>query len=311
MTFPNALLWLLVIAIVLVGADAIRRIWKDRTRLHIKIDPALKNLPEPPNSELPNGGARVVKRAPVEQIPLTPAAPPLVMEAADETPVEEPDFGAALEDAALEDAPADVPVAADEPQQPPVVTRPATPAPVQEPARPQVTPVEPPVVRTAPAAPAGTSARPVEKPTAPPAPASGLLEVIVVHLVFTQRVAGERLLDNLLQQGLRFGEMRIFHLHDQGNLLFSMANAHEPGYFNIDTMEQDQLRAVSFFMKLPGPAEPLAALNRMLATAQFLARELEGELRDENRSILTLQMMEHMRERVREFERRMRVPDGR
>src|SRR5690606_36496918 len=141
-----------------------------------------------------------------------------------------------------------------------------------------------------------TATAPTPKPVSRPAPkpvpaeekpaAAPILDVMVVHLLFPQGVSGEHLLQSLLQQGLRYGEMKIFHLHQQGELLFSLANAHEPGYVNIDTMEQERLRAVSFFVKLPGPKEPLTALNRMLNTAQWLARELEGELRDENRNVL-------------------------
>lgn len=337
MTFTNALLWLLVIAILLVAADAIRRIWKERSRLHIRIDPSLHNLPEPSNTELPNGGARIVKRAPrvpMEQMPLTPAAPPLMMDADDDEPKvslspaasaavnAEPDRDDLSSTSSMAtSSPAESAISnertasAERTQTPPVaVTRSqqsGVESVTQDPAmrhsasKPQAAapemslrPPEKTVEKAAENAPAKTSAEP-------------LLEVLVVSLLFTQSVSGERLLQSLVQQGLRFGEMRIFHAHENGKLLFSMANAHEPGYFNINAMEREQLRAVSFFMKLPGPAEPLMALNRMLSTAQYLAQELDGELHDERRSLLTHQMMEHMRERVREFERRMRVPDVR
>lgn len=271
MTFTDALLGVVVIAILLVAVDALRRIWLDRSSLRLKIDPRFHDLPENDNPELP-GGARVVKRPQPQQMSLDAMAPeamepPLMMEA---------DDGAADQPAPAVKKPVET------------VTAPApTPAPKTAPR---------PAPRPAPAE---------EKPAAAP-----ILDVMVVHLLFPQGVSGDRLLQSLLQQGLRYGEMKIFHLHQQGELLFSLANAHEPGYFNIDTMEQERLRAVSFFVKLPGPKEPLTALNRMLNTAQWLARELEGELRDENRNVLTQQMMEHLRERVQEFERRQRVPDA-
>ena len=86
-----------------------------------------------------------------------------------------------------------------------------------------------------------------------------------------------------------------------------MANALEPGIFDIDTMEEEQFSALSFFLKLPGPSRPREALDRMLASARKIAQSLDGELRDEQHSVLTPQTVEHLHERVQEFERRQRV----
>lgn len=147
-----------------------------------------------------------------------------------------------------------------------------------------------------------------ERDTAPATERSELLEVIVIHLVTAAPVDGRELLQQLLEQGLRFGEMNIFHRYSQGGsndeLLFSMANALEPGTFDIDEMEDQRFRAVTFFMKLPGPRRPMDALDRMLATARKLAEGLEAELRDEQHSVLTPQTTEHLRQRVQDFERR-------
>lgn len=143
-----------------------------------------------------------------------------------------------------------------------------------------------------------------------------ILEVMVVHLIASkeQPFQGRELLQQLLEQGMRFGEMNIFHRHQRENgrdqLLFSMANAVEPGTFDIDEMEVQDFRAVTFFLKLPGPGKPQDALDRMMATARKLATALNGELRDEQHSVLTPQTIEHFRQRVQEFERRKRVPHG-
>ncbi len=141
-----------------------------------------------------------------------------------------------------------------------------------------------------------------------------IVEVIVVHVVSPKphKFDGQALLRNLLEQGLRFGEMNIFHRHEQQNgrdeLQFSMANALEPGIFDIDTMEEQQFSALSFFLRLPGPSRPRDALDRMLASARKIAQSLDGELRDEQHSVLMPQTVEHLHERVQEFERRQRVP---
>ena len=45
----------------------------------------------------------------------------------------------------------------------------------------------------------------------------------------------------------------------------------------------------------------------MLTTGRRMAEGLYGDLRDEQHSVLTPQTMEHLRQRVQEFERRQRV----
>lgn len=155
----------------------------------------------------------------------------------------------------------------------------------------------------------------VQKPRAP-AQESAPLEVIVFHLIARRpdRFDGQAMLRLLLESGLRYGDMHIFHRHretaGQERLEFSVANAVEPGTFDIDTMEEEQFAGITFFMKLPGPGEPLGALDRMLSVGRRMAEELDGDLKDEQHSVLTPQTMEHLRQRVQEFERRQRVSHG-
>ena len=44
----------------------------------------------------------------------------------------------------------------------------------------------------------------------------------------------------------------------------------------------------------------------MLETAQTVVRNLGGELKDERRSVMTAQTIEHCRQRIREYERKRR-----
>ena len=57
-------------------------------------------------------------------------------------------------------------------------------------------------------------------------------------------------------------------------------------------------------MGLPGPRHPKTAFDLMLAAARKLSEELNGELKDDQRSVLTAQTIEHYRQRMAEFERR-------
>ncbi|WP_372867613.1 cell division protein ZipA, partial [Pseudomonas sp.] len=108
--------------------------------------------------------------------------------------------------------------------------------------------------------------------------------------------------------GLRFGEMDIFHRHESmagnGEVLFSMANALKPGTFDLDDIEGFNTRAVSFFLGLPGPRHPKQAFDVMVAAARKLAHELNGDLKDDQRSVMTAQTIEHYRQRIVEYERK-------
>ncbi|MCY1276186.1 Cell division protein ZipA [compost metagenome] len=142
------------------------------------------------------------------------------------------------------------------------------------------------------------------------APAAPVEEVLIINVISREEggFKGPALLQNILESGLRFGEMDIFHRHESmtgnGEVLFSMANAVKPGTFDLDDIDNFSTRAVSFFLGLPGPRHPKQAFDVMVAAARKLAHELNGELKDEQRSVLTAQTIEHYRQRIIEFERR-------
>lgn len=134
-------------------------------------------------------------------------------------------------------------------------------------------------------------------------------EVIVVHVMGgAERLAGKVLLQAALDAGLRFGEYNIFHRYESGahdaRAMFSMANAVEPGVFDLDAMEGQSYVGVSFFLMLPGPANSRQALDTMIEAARRVATAAGGDLHDQQHSVLTAQTVEHLRQRVMEFERR-------
>jgi cell division protein ZipA len=135
-------------------------------------------------------------------------------------------------------------------------------------------------------------------------------EVLVISVISRDSggFKGPALLQNILESGLRFGDMDIFHRHESmagnGEILFSMANAIKPGIFDLDDIDHFSTRAVSFFLSLPGPRHPKQAFDVMVAAARKLSQELGGELKDDQRSVLTAQTIEHYRQRIVEFERR-------
>lgn len=120
---------------------------------------------------------------------------------------------------------------------------------------------------------------------------------------------GEDILHILLACDLRFGDMNFFHRHEQeagrGPIQFSVANMMQPGVFDIDNMADFSTPGLVFFVTLPGPEDMMKAFDYMLETAQVVARNLEGDVLDETRSVLTRQTLEHNRQKIRDLERRL------
>ena len=117
---------------------------------------------------------------------------------------------------------------------------------------------------------------------------------------------GRSLVEAMQSQSLKYGDMNIFHRVDQKTKtkLFSVANALEPGTFDLSDLDDFQSSGVTFFMQLPAPNDPSIIFDLMLNTARNLVLELGGSLKDEQMSVLTGQTVEHMRQRIADFSRR-------
>ncbi|MDC0663342.1 cell division protein ZipA [Marinobacter sp. SS21] len=138
------------------------------------------------------------------------------------------------------------------------------------------------------------------------------LEVIVINVLAKpdcefQGMALKQLFEAC---GLAHGDLDIYHRHEQSDtyspVQFSVANAVEPGTFRPADMATLSTPGISFFMSMPGPSNALQAFEFMLETAQCVVRNLGGELKDERRSVMTAQTIEHCRQRIREYERKSR-----
>ncbi|WP_404475257.1 cell division protein ZipA [Vreelandella venusta] len=123
---------------------------------------------------------------------------------------------------------------------------------------------------------------------------------------------GGKLLELMMVCGLRYSrEMGVFHRFEtesaDSELQFSMVNVLKPGTFPIEEMDEFVTPGITFLMPLPGAADSSAAFEAMVETAMVLVRHMGGELKDENRSVMTAQTIEFARQRVHEFERRHRL----
>ena len=100
--------------------------------------------------------------------------------------------------------------------------------------------------------------------------------------------------------------MNIFHRLNPVTRtpVYSVANAIEPGTFDLSKMELMSTPGACLFLRLPGPSEPAAVFDDMLRVARDISQSLDGELKDENFSVMTGQTEEHYRQRIAEFSRK-------
>lgn len=138
-------------------------------------------------------------------------------------------------------------------------------------------------------------------------------EVLILYVLVPehQEIDGSLLLPSLLTLGFKYGEMNIFHRHQDaagsGGVLFSLANMFNPGTFDLEEMDKLQTRGLSLFMTLPGPGEALQNFNLMHNAAKKLADEFGGQVLDASRSVLTVQTTRHYVEKIREFQRQQHI----
>jgi cell division protein ZipA len=129
----------------------------------------------------------------------------------------------------------------------------------------------------------------------------------IVTLRFVPRqgqLACDTVLLALRAAGLRHGRYGIFHkLADEfsDEPLFSVANLMEPGSFDLAHASETKIPGMSFFMVVPGPGKAVDRFDDMVRTARDLARDLDGELRDEQGSSWSIQRERFVREEIIHF----------
>jgi cell division protein ZipA len=125
------------------------------------------------------------------------------------------------------------------------------------------------------------------------------------------RIAGTAIQQACEKVGLEYGEKQIFHrTHESGeehHAVFSLADMVSPGSFNLDRINETSTPGLCLFMTLPNPLTALDGWDAMLAAGQRLADILGAELLDEAQSTLSRQRIAHIREEMREYDRRSEI----
>ncbi|HHJ15515.1 MAG TPA: hypothetical protein ENJ80_02345 [Gammaproteobacteria bacterium] len=110
---------------------------------------------------------------------------------------------------------------------------------------------------------------------------------------------------------LQFGEHGIFHriTFSSGRELsvFGVANLVKPGSFEPEQMNAFSTPGITLFLQLPGPLDAVETFDDFVHTAERLAVELGGELRDQKQCVLTHQALMQIREGIVEDQFRRKV----
>ena len=115
--------------------------------------------------------------------------------------------------------------------------------------------------------------------------------------------SGKEIVDTLKESGMLHEEPGIFNYYYGSNKIkvFSAANLHEPGIFDMNQLESLKVKGISFFMSLPLKTNEINAFDEMMSVLKKIKSSLKGELLDDNGSSLSIQRERYIREEVIEY----------
>lgn len=142
----------------------------------------------------------------------------------------------------------------------------------------------------------------VERDDEPAAPDPERLLIISVVAAQSDYFTGPALLKGFEHNKLRLDEHEIYSRvtvrTGKERSVFGVANMVKPGTFPVSEMETFTTPGVTLFLQLPGPLDGVEAFDDFVHTAERLAVELGGELRDEQQCVLTHQALMQVRESI-------------
>lgn len=129
--------------------------------------------------------------------------------------------------------------------------------------------------------------------------------IISLHVIPApgRSFGGRAILDAMRAADLHYGPMKIFHHYGSEDSrssqpLFSVASMLEPGYFELDRMDDYTARGLTFFLCVPTPVDAKVVFELMLGTARLLAYRLGGEVRGTDRERLDENQLAALRARL-------------
>ena len=104
-----------------------------------------------------------------------------------------------------------------------------------------------------------------------------------------------------------YDEKGLFTILDEKrNIAFSILNGKKPGTFLEDNASDD----LALVLDPANLSSPLESFDLLINTSQSLKENFKCEVLDEDRNLLTKQMIEHMRQQVLEYRRQFLASTG-
>jgi cell division protein ZipA len=151
-----------------------------------------------------------------------------------------------------------------------------------------------------------------ERAEAPADADADIEQLFVISVVAApgQPFSGEMLGKAFANNELCFGDKAIFHRLVRRNgedvPVFGIANMVKPGDFGSGDLQGFATPGITLFLQLPAPVDGLEAFDDFVQTAERLAVELGGQLRDQKHCVITHQALMQKRETL--VRSRVRAP---
>jgi cell division protein ZipA len=147
---------------------------------------------------------------------------------------------------------------------------------------------------------------PPQPPAAQKVAAADDFLILTVAAKANNKFASYDLVQSITATGMQYGAMNIFHYAvptDQGSeTLFSLASATKPGDFDLDRIGDISCAGLTLFTNLPTLTNPELAFELMLKTAEQLADDLDGELRDASRALFSAETLKQYQQKVAQYQ---------
>jgi len=129
-------------------------------------------------------------------------------------------------------------------------------------------------------------------------------DLLILSVIAKQNdhFASYDLLQAISSVGMQFGAMNIFHYYQQTPekkyTLFSLASATSPGDFDLDKIGDFSCSGLFLFLRLNSVPNPSYAFKLMLAAAEQLADDLDGELRADPHTPWSQDILDRYQEKI-------------
>lgn len=143
-----------------------------------------------------------------------------------------------------------------------------------------------------------------------PEPPEGMPELIIALKLSAPddgNFNGRELQEALRHCDMEYGPMQIYHYYTpRRRTLFYLANALEPGSFDLTSMASLNTPQVLFFLRLPTVLSGREAFDIMLKTARAVCDRLNGILRNQQGATLGKHELIMIREQIAEYEYKLK-----